>query len=59
LIEHVGSLLAAMPTRVLSATVKAKSSAGLTIEVTTKDIGRVDIAVDGHPLCSQDVTDAP
>jgi hypothetical protein len=57
LIEHAGELLAKIPIRALSATVATRSAADFTIAVTTKNVARVDIVIDGRPRLSRDVTD--
>jgi hypothetical protein len=57
LIEHAAELLTKMPVRALSATVATKSAADFTLAVTSKNVGRIDIAVDERPRLSRDVTD--
>jgi Peptidase family S41 len=57
LIEHAATLLAKMPVRVLSATVKSKSASGFVLEATSKNVKRIDIAVNDRPRLSQDVAD--
>jgi hypothetical protein len=57
LIERAGSLLAGKPVRVVSGVARQKSTGAFTLELTTKNIDRVDIAVDWRPQMSVNVSD--
>jgi C-terminal processing protease CtpA/Prc len=57
LIEHAASLLIKMPVYVMSAVVTGKSSKDFALDIVTKGVERVDIAIGGHPGLSQLVGD--
>jgi len=57
LIEHAGSLLAGLPVRALLGVTRQKSAQAFTLELTTKNIDRVDIAVNWRPQTSVNVSD--
>jgi hypothetical protein len=57
LIERAGTLLAGMSVRVLSGVVQQKSAGAFTLELTTKNVDRVDIAVNWRPALSVNVSD--
>lgn len=58
LLAKAGEILAALPVRRLELSVTS-AGAGLTIELTTVGIDRVDVYVDGRPVASPDVAGAP
>jgi hypothetical protein len=57
LIERAASLLAGKPVRALSGVVRNKSARAFMLELTTRNIDRVDIAVDQRPQTSVNVSD--
>jgi len=57
LINYAASLLAKQPAYTLSINVTAKSSDALTVSVTSKNVSRLDVYLDGRPQRSLDVKD--
>ncbi len=57
LIKKASEILASLPVYTLSAEVKSSTEGTLTVEITTKNITRVDCYFDGRPRSSHDVSD--
>jgi hypothetical protein len=57
LLAAAGSMLAALPVRALTGTLRPATPAGLPVTLTTRGLDRVDVAVDHRPVTSVDVAD--
>jgi hypothetical protein len=56
LLNRAGKILSALPVRRLEVTTQF-TRAGLSVELTTAGLDRVDVYVGGRPVASRDVTD--